>query len=284
MQIIESAEELRQAISTARAGGKRVGFVPTMGALHRGHLSLVAAAKRECDCVVVSIFVNPTQFGPGEDFEKYPRPLEADTKQLAKEAVDIVFTPNKETMYPAGAVTWVEVEGPLTESLEAAHRQQHFRGVTTVVATLFHVVGPDVAYFGQKDYQQSVIIRRMTDDLRFPINIQVCPTVRDPDGLALSSRNQYLDEAQRQQALALSKGLFAARQLFDSGERSAKGLRSAVKSVFAEHPDVEIDYIEVVQPDSLAPIEGQIGEQAAVLVAARVGKTRLIDNLTLTAK
>ncbi len=283
MQIIDSAEELRAAIAVARSDGKRVGFVPTMGALHRGHLSLVAAAMRDCEFVVVSIFVNPTQFGPGEDYEQYPRHLEADTRQLEKEGVNIAFTPTEETMYPPGAVTWVDVEGPLTSSWEAEHRPQHFRGVTTVVAKLFHLVWPDVAYFGQKDFQQSAIIQRMTTDLRFPIKIQVCPTVRDPDGLALSSRNQYLNETQRKQATGLSKGLFKARQLFESGERSAKGLRSAMKSVLAEHTNVDVDYLAIVDPDTLAPID-QILEKAVVLVAARVGKTRLIDNLILTAK
>lgn len=283
MQIIETAKELRAAVAALRAAGKRIGFVPTMGALHRGHLSLVAAAKRKCDVVVVSIFVNPTQFGPSEDFDRYPRPLKRDVEQLDTEGVDIVFTPPPETMYPPGAATWVEVVGPLTESWEAAHRPEHFRGVTTVVTTLFHLVVPDMAFFGQKDYQQSAVIRQMTRDLQFPIEIQVCPTVREPDGLALSSRNQYLDEEQRRQALSLSKGLFAAREQFAAGQRSAKGLRTTVSKLLAEYKGVDTDYVAVVDPDDLSSLE-DIDERCVVLIAARVGKTRLIDNIVLPAE
>ena len=280
MQIVETAEELRAAIAELRTAGKRIGFVPTMGALHRGHLSLVTAAQRECDAVVVSIFVNPTQFGEGEDFEDYPRPVEKDIAQLAADNVTLVFTPSVETMYPPAATTWVEVTGPLTQMWEAAQRPEHFRGVTTVVATLFHLVWPDVAYFGQKDYQQVAVIRRMTRDLQFPIEIQACPTVREPNGLALSSRNAYLNEKQRSAALSLSKGLFAARKSFESGERDGAVLQSAVNAIFDAHPSVNVDYIAVVDPDSLQPLEA-IEKAGVILVAARVGKTRLIDNIVL---
>ncbi|MDA7977630.1 MAG: pantoate--beta-alanine ligase [Pirellulales bacterium] len=280
MRIIEAEDELRTAVSAARAAEKRIGFVPTMGALHQGHLSLVSAAKRECDLVAVSIFINPTQFGPNEDYDKYPRTLNEDTKLLAGEDVDLVFTPARETIYPEGCSTWVEVEGLLTRTLEAAQRPEHFRGVTTVVAKLFQLVAPDVAYFGRKDFQQSVVIRRMTHDLCYPIDIQVCETIRDPDGLALSSRNQYLNEKQRQQALSLSKGLFAARAMFEHGERHGDALHVAVQAVFDEYADVSVDYIAIVDPETLEPLETVV-DRCAVLIAARVGQTRLIDNLML---
>lgn len=282
MSLVQSTADLRSLLAAERAKGNRIGFVPTMGALHRGHMSLVSAARRECDVVVASIFVNPTQFGPGEDFERYPRTLDADCELLAQENVEYVFAPPVEEVYPPGAQTWVEVQGPATATLEGVRRPGHFRGVTTVVATLFHLVGPDVAYFGQKDYQQTVVLRQMTRDLAFPLEIRVCPTVRDPDGLALSSRNQYLSEPERAQALSLSRGLFSARETFDTGERNPAALRNVVQDTLQSTNGVAIDYVAIVDPETLAPLEGaQSAERCVIAIAARVGKTRLIDNLIL---
>jgi pantoate--beta-alanine ligase len=250
-----------------------------MGALHEGHLSLVRAAKAQCDAVAVSIFVNPTQFGPTEDLSKYPRQFERDCQLLEKEGVEILFAPPVEEIYPDGGVTWVLVES-LSEKLDGRSRPGHFRGVTTVVAKLFHIIEPEAAFFGQKDAAQLAVIRRMVRDLDFPVEIVACPIVREPDGLAMSSRNAYLTREERSRALVLQRSLQKARQLFDDGERSAAKLISAAKKVFASEPQVVLDYFEIVDPDTLDPVE-RISRRTLVAVAARIGSTRLIDNVVL---
>jgi len=270
---------MRCACRAARQAGKRLGLVPTMGALHAGHLSLVKAARASCDTVAVSIFVNPTQFGPNEDLAKYPRQFERDRELLEREGVDLLFAPSVEEMYPGGAVTWVTVE-ELSGKLDGRSRPGHFRGVTTVVAKLFHIVEPDVAFFGQKDAAQAAIIRRMVRDLNFPVEIVVCPIVREPDGLAMSSRNTYLDAQQRKQALVLHRSLVKVKQLVEAGERSAAKLTAAGREEFAAESSVRLDYFEIVNPETLDPI-ADASEGALVAVAAFVGTTRLIDNVLL---
>jgi len=250
-----------------------------MGALHEGHLSLVRAAKTRCDVVAVSIFVNPTQFGPSEDFSKYPRNFERDQQLLEKEGVDLVFAPSVDEMYPRGAVTYVTVEG-LSERLCGRSRPGHFRGVTTVVSKLFHISEPDKAFFGQKDAAQAAVIRRMVRDLNFPVEIVVCPIVREPDGLAMSSRNAYLDPQQRDSALVLYRSLSRVQEMFKAGERQISRLLSAGKEMFVQEPSVRLDYFEIVDPDTLEPV-AQIAKPALVAVAAFLGSTRLIDNLVL---
>ena len=252
-----------------------------MGALHEGHLSLVRAAKAHCDAVAVSIFVNPTQFGPTEDLSKYPRQFERDCRLLEKEGVEILFAPPVEEIYPRGQVTWVSVEG-LSDKLDGRSRPGHFRGVTTIVAKLFNIIEPQVAFFGQKDAAQLAVIRRMVRDLNFPVEIVSGPIVREPDGLAMSSRNAYLSREERGRALVLESSLQRAAQEFQAGERNAAKLISAAKELLAREPQVVLDYLEVVDPDTLEPIE-RINEKAEALmaVAAFVGSTRLIDNLVL---
>jgi pantoate--beta-alanine ligase len=248
-----------------------------MGALHEGHLSLVRAAKARCDTVAATIFVNPTQFGPGEDFARYPRNFERDCELLNSEGIDLVFAPSSAEMYPEGSSTFVTVEG-LSERLCGRSRPGHFRGVTTIVAKLFHIADPDLAFFGQKDAAQVAIIRRMVRDLKMRVEIVACPIVREPDGLAMSSRNIYLNPEQRQNALALYRSLLAARKAFDEGERSAARLVEAGKSTFG--PGVRLDYFEIVDPAQLTPLD-QIDQPALVAVAAFMGDTRLIDNIVL---
>jgi pantoate--beta-alanine ligase len=279
MRICSTIEDMRAACRAARHGGRRLGFVPTMGALHEGHLSLVRAAKASCDAVAASIFVNPTQFGPTEDLAKYPRSFERDRELLDKEGVELLFTPSVEEMYPAGAVTWVTVEG-LSDKLDGRSRPGHFRGVTTVVAKLFHIVEPDAAFFGQKDAAQIAIIRRMVRDLKFPMEIVACPIVREADGLAMSSRNAYLDEQQRKQALVLHRSLLRLKQSWEAGERGTAKLLAAARQEFAGEESVRLDYFEIVDPDSLDRLESA-AQGALVAVAAFVGTTRLIDNIVL---
>jgi len=250
-----------------------------MGALHEGHLSLVRAAKAQSDFVVVSIFVNPTQFGPKEDLARYPRPFARDLELLEKEAADAVFAPSVEEMYPKGEVTWVTVEG-LSGKLDGGSRPGHFRGVATVVAKLFHVIEPDVAFFGQKDAAQLAVIRRMVRDLDFPVEIVACPIVREADGLAMSSRNAYLNSEDRRRALVLSRTLKEVEGRFGAGERSANQLIGAARQVFAQEPDVRVDYCEIIDPDTLDRID-QITKKTLVAVAAYFGTTRLIDNVVL---
>jgi pantoate--beta-alanine ligase len=278
MKICATISEARAACRDARAGRKRLGLVPTMGALHEGHLSLVRAAKG-CDAVAVSIFVNPTQFGPREDLSKYPRQFERDCQLLEKEGVEILFAPSVEEIYPDGQVTWVLVEG-LSEKLDGRSRPGHFRGVTTIVAKLFHIIEPDAAFFGQKDAAQLALIRRMVQDLNFRIEIVACPIVRESDGLAMSSRNAYLNREERGRALVLQRSLQQVEQEFQKGERIAARLIATAKKVFAREPQVVLDYFEIVDPDTLDPVE-RISQKTLVAVAAYAGSTRLIDNTVL---
>jgi pantoate--beta-alanine ligase len=281
MHICRTALETRAVSRAARIAGKNIGFVPTMGALHAGHLSLVRAAKQQADVVFVSIFVNPTQFGPNEDFSKYPRTFERDCELLQQEGVDLVFAPSVDEIYPQGAATYVTVEG-LSEKLDGVSRPGHFRGVSTVVSKLFHIIEPDLAFFGQKDAAQVAIIRRMVRDLKIPTQIVVCPIVREPDGLAMSSRNAYLSADERKRALVLRQSLLHAEHFFSKGERRATELVKHAKDVFAKEPSVRLDYFQVVDPDTLESID-TISGCALVAVAAYVGTTRLIDNIILSA-
>jgi len=268
---------MRAASRAALRAGKRVGLVPTMGALHEGHLSLVRAAQVSSDVIAVSIFVNPTQFGPNEDLAKYPRSFERDCQMLEREKVDVVFAPSVEEMYPMGAVTWVTVEG-LSEKLDGKSRPGHFRGVTTVVLKLFHIVEPDRAFFGQKDAAQVAVIRRMVRDLNLPVEIVVCPIVREPDGLAMSSRNAYLSPEERKRALVLRRSLERVRKLVDAGQTDAAQLVAAGREEFGREIDVRLDYFEIVNPETLDPVP-DISGGALLAVAAYVGTTRLIDNM-----
>jgi pantoate--beta-alanine ligase len=281
MKILTTVSEMRSACAAAKHGGKRMGFVPTMGALHEGHLSLVRAARADCDVVAASIFVNPTQFGPNEDLAKYPRPFERDRQLLESETVDILFAPSAAEMYPAGASTFIFVE-EMSERLCGKSRPGHFRGVTTIVAKLFNIVDPDHAYFGQKDAAQAAIIRKMVRDLCFRTEIVVCPIVREADGLAMSSRNVYLSGEERQRALVLHRALQRVQSLFDAGERSVTKLREAGARVFQDEPQVQVDYVEIVHPESLEDLES-LSAGALVAVAAKFGTTRLIDNIVLPA-
>ncbi|MEP6644416.1 MAG: pantoate--beta-alanine ligase [Acidobacteriaceae bacterium] len=279
MRIVRTVEEMRGASRTARCQGQRVGFVPTMGALHEGHLSLVRMAQAQSDLTAVSIFVNPLQFGPQEDLDKYPRTFERDCELLEKEGVDILFAPAVEEMHPTGAATYVVVEG-LSDRLCGKSRPGHFRGVTTVVAKLFNVVEPDRAFFGQKDAAQVAIIQRMGRDLRLPTEIVVGPIVREKDGLAMSSRNAYLTAAERQSALALYRSLTRVRELFEQGDRnSAKLIEEGMKEL-AGNSSVRLDYLEIVDPETLESVT-EILRPSLVAVAAFLGKTRLIDNTVL---
>jgi len=279
MKICTTIDEMRATSRTARQSGKRLGLVPTMGALHDGHLSLMRAAKSECDAVAASIFVNPLQFGPTEDLAKYPRTFDHDVQLLEKESVDILFAPTPAEMYTPGAVTYVTVEG-LSDKLCGKSRPGHFRGVATVVAKLFHIVEPDLAFFGQKDAAQATIVRRMVRDLNLPVEIVVCPIVREPDGLAMSSRNVYLSPQDRKSATVLNRSLTEVKQRFDQGERNATALIKAAKKVLAQEPTVRLDYFEIVDPSTLDPAPKLTGP-ALVAVAAVVGTTRLIDNILL---
>ena len=281
MKILETVDSTRAATRAARRQGQRVGLVPTMGALHEGHLSLVRAAKEQSDCVVVSLFVNPLQFGPSEDLAKYPRAFEQDRHLLEYTGVDLLFAPTDAEMYPNRGATFVNVEG-LSERLDGRSRPGHFRGVTTVVSKLFHITEPDRAFFGQKDAAQVAIIRRMVRDLNLPVEIVVCPIVREPDGLAMSSRNAYLNSDERKQALVLSRSLRRVDGLFGQGERDVATLEVAGRQVFAEEPAVRLDYLAIVDPDSLEPVN-PAAPGALVAVAAYVGTTRLIDNQLLGA-
>jgi len=279
MRTISSAAEMTAISREARRSGKRVGLVPTMGALHEGHLSLVRAARSQNDVVVVSLFVNPTQFGPKEDFSKYPRTLEKDAALLEAEKVDYLFHPSVEEMYPQGSSTWVIVEG-LSEKLDGRSRPGHFRGVTTVVSKLFNIVQPDLAFFGQKDAAQASVIRKMVRDLDFDVRIVVCPIVREKDGLAMSSRNVYLNPEQRKAATVLYRSLMRVQTLADQGEANAAKLMAAGKQVIGEEPLARLDFFEIVNWDTLDPVP-DISKGALVAVAAYVGETRLIDNLLL---
>lgn len=278
-QVVTTVRQLREGLSPLRRAGKRIGVVPTMGALHEGHLSLVRISQAECDTTVVTIFVNPTQFGPNEDFSKYPRTLDKDLAALATCGPVLVFAPTVAEMYPAGFSSWVEV-GAVAEPFEGTHRPGHFRGVATVVMKLFQMVGADVAYFGQKDYQQTLVIRRMVRDLDVPIEVKVCPTVREADGLAMSSRNAYLDPQARQRSLVLWKSLCLAQKLVNQGQRDATAIRTEMEKQIRAAEDAQIDYIALADPETLAPVQ-EIRDRTVALLAVRIGGTRLIDNLVL---
>ena len=284
MNVAKTIEEVRRFVADARTGGaKQIGLVPTMGALHEGHYSLIDAARRQCDFVVVSIFVNPTQFSPNEDYREYPRPIADDLADCESHGVSAVFAPSAEEMYPAGFATTVSVAGP-AEPMEGRHRPGHFDGVCTVVAKLFNIVKPDVAYFGAKDYQQAAIIKRMVADLDMPLRIEVCPIVREADGLAMSSRNAYLDKEERVQAAALSESLHLAERLLREGKRNAAEVIEGVRSLLAEKaPLGEIDYVAVIEPDNLEAVE-VIERDVVIALAVRFPSARLIDNMLVKMK
>ena len=276
MRLITTVHEMKSVAREIRAQGKSLALVPTMGALHDGHLSLARRARRECDAVVVSIFVNPTQFGTGEDFTRYPRNLEQDLDLLAPLQVDAAFAPGATEIYPQGFDTFIE-PGALAAPLEGAARPGHFSGVATVVVKLFNIVRPDVACFGQKDFQQALLIRHLARDLNLDVRLAICPIVREPDGLAQSSRNAYLDAEDRRAALALYRSLRRAQELVDAGETEARLIVEEMGKVFAAEPRVAPDYAVVVEPARLSPVQ-RVTPGCVALVAARVGSTRLIDN------
>jgi len=283
MRILRSKAQLREALERPRRDGKRISLVPTMGYFHEGHLSVMRAARRESDVLVVSLFINPTQFGPGEDLDSYPRDEERDAGLAEAEDVDLLWVPDADEMYPEGFATGVEVSNELTGVLEgdpARRGPSHFRGVTTVVAKLFNAVQPDVAYFGGKDAQQAVVIRRMTEDLDFPVEIEVLPTVREEGGLALSSRNAYLSREERDRALAISGGLRAAERAAAAGETSVAALVEAAQSEL-RNAGIEPEYVEARSAEDLSPIAELNGRPVLVAVAARVGRARLIDNVVI---
>ncbi len=278
-QVVTTVADLRRALAVVRGRGHRIGLVPTMGALHEGHLSLVRASKAECDFTVVSIFVNPSQFGHGEDLEKYPRTLDVDLDALASCATELVLAPAAEDVYRPQHATWVEV-GSVAEPLEGRHRPSHFRGVATVVLKLLNTVQPDVAFFGQKDYQQALVIRQMVADLDVPAEIRMCPIVREADGLAMSSRNAYLSPEARRRAVVLYRSLEAAEELVRQGEQSATAVAQRMRQVIAEADDAHIDYVALADPDTLEPVEQLSGPTLAAL-AVEIENTHLIDNRLL---
>ncbi len=279
MELLPTIAAVRNYVAAARHRGLTIGLVPTMGYLHEGHLSLARAARQQNDVVIMSIFVNPTQFGPNEDFARYPRDLERDRELAAGAGVDAVFAPAVAEMYPAGYATYVQVEG-LTEVLCGASRPGHFRGVTTVVSKLFNIVQPDRAYFGQKDYQQALVIKKMVRDLNFPVEIITIPTVREADGLALSSRNKYLTPEQRRSALSLHRALNLGSELIKAGEREAAAVRRAMEKEITAWPETRIDYIAISDAGTLKPLE-RIAGRVLLALAVWVGNTRLIDNVVL---
>jgi pantoate--beta-alanine ligase len=281
-RVVRGVDELRAVLAPARREGRAIGLVPTMGFLHEGHVSLLRAARAENDVVVMSLFVNPTQFGPNEDLDRYPRDEQRDLRLASEAGVDIVFAPEVEAMYPDGAATAVEVGGGLTSVLDGDPERRgpgHFRGVTTIVAKLFNIVGPDVAYFGQKDAQQAAVIKRMVRDLDFPLEVKVMPTVREPDGLAMSSRNVYLEPADRVRAVAISRALAAARQQALARDSLDAGLAAARIELAAAA--IEPEYLEARDADTLEPVEGLTGRPILLAVAAQVGGARLIDNIVI---
>jgi pantoate--beta-alanine ligase len=286
MKTVRTKAELREALALARREGRSVGLVPTMGALHEGHLSLLRAARERCDVVVMSLFVNPAQFRPAEDLTSYPRDEARDAELAAAEGVDLIYAPSVEEVYPEGFATTVAVGGGLTDVLDgdpSRRGPEHFRGVTTVVAKLFNTVQPDVAFFGQKDGQQAVVIRQMVRDLDFPVEIVVMPTVREPDGLALSSRNAYLEPAERERATALSRALQAAANVAASGERSVSVALEAARAEL-EAAGIVPEYLEARHAEGLTPAQSFNGRPVMVAVAARVGKARLIDNVLIAGQ
>lgn len=275
-RVIHDPKALGREVAELRRQGKKVGLVPTMGALHQGHLSLVHAAFHDCDVCVVTIFVNPAQFGPSEDLDKYPRTLEADLDALAALGVQIAFVPDTNDVYGPRHATWVEV-GAVAEPLEGECRPGHFRGVATIVLKLFNMAGADIAYFGQKDYQQAQVIRRMVEDLNVPVEVRVCPIIREADGLAMSSRNAYLDADERQRAVSLSKSLCHAQELIAGDVTSAEQIRASMEKILVEEGKARIEYIALANPDTLQPVDAVTGK-TLIALAVRIGETRLIDN------
>ncbi len=279
-QVMATAAEVRKRVGRARASGESVGLVPTMGALHGGHLALMERARAECGYVVATVFVNPTQFPPGDDFERYPRDLDGDARKAGEVGVDLIFAPPVGEVYPPGDCTFVEVTGPLVECLCGPHRPGHFRGVTTVCARLFNMVGADRAYFGEKDYQQLLVLKQMVRDLSIPVEIVAVPTVRERDGLAMSSRNSYLSAEEREAATVLYRALSAAEREAASGERDAVALVSGVSEMIEGEPLVELQYAELRDAETLDEL-ARLDRRAVLAVAAFVGKARLIDNVVI---
>jgi pantoate--beta-alanine ligase len=279
MKVAKTIESVRRLVKAARIAGRKIGFVPTMGALHIGHISLIETAKKDCDFVIVSIFVNPTQFGPGEDFAKYPRPIKTDLKMCRKAGVDVVFAPTPCQMYPDEILSSVIVE-KLSEPLCGKFRPGHFRGVATVCAKLFNIVTPDIAYFGRKDAQQAIVIKRMVADLNMPLKIVVCLTVREKNGLAMSSRNQYLTPQQKKDAAYIYKSLQKCRQMINQGVRDTKKIKAEMRRILRQIPSVQIQYISIVDAETLRNIN-RITGKVLVAVAVKIGSTRLIDNIFL---
>ena len=284
MKLIHTVAELRDEIAIAKSLGKSIGLVPTMGALHEGHASLIKAANQENNFVVVSVFVNPTQFAPNEDLDAYPRTLEADCALAEKVGADIVFAPNPQEMYPSANDTWVEVTGDVTKVLCGRSRPIHFRGVTTVVAKLFNLAQPDRAYFGQKDAQQVEVLKRMVKDLFFPLQLRIMPIVREADGLAKSSRNTYLSPAEHNAALILSKSLKMAQEMFAKGERNSTKIVNAVTEFIKTEPMSNIDYVEIYSLPELQTVAEPMTGSNLLAVAVKFGTTRLIDNIVLEEK
>lgn len=282
MEILKTINEVRTAVGKARSEDKTIGFVPTMGSLHRGHVSLIEAAKNKCDFVVVSIFVNPTQFGPSEDMDKYPRDMAGDSEKCRQAGVDIIFAPELSEMYPDKLISWVDVE-KLTDRLCGQSRAGHFRGVTTVCAKLFNIVLPEIAFFGQKDAQQSIVIKRMVKDLNMPLSIEVCPTVREKSGLAISSRNQYLSDDEKKDAALVYASLQKCEDLVREGVTNSEQLIEAMIVKLAESPCIVVEYINIVDIESIEDV-ADVTEQALVAVAVRLGNTRLIDNIILDTR
>ncbi len=279
MEVARTIQSVRKLVQTARAKGKTIGCVPTMGALHIGHISLIEAAARQTDFIIVSIFVNPTQFGPSEDFEKYPRPFDKDIEICKKHGVDVVFAPTPQEMYPGENLTWVNME-KLTEPLCGQFRPEHFRGVTTVCAKLFNIVAPDMAFFGQKDVQQAIVIKRMVADLNMPLDIVVCPTIREPDGLAISSRNQYLTGQQRKDATLIYKSLQKCRETIEAGVTNNEEIIDQMRKILNQIPSAKIEYISIVNAETLENLD-QVAGKILAAVAVKIGSTRLIDNILM---
>ncbi len=277
MKVAKTIKSVKILVKAARSQGKKIGLVPTLGALHIGQISLIEAAVKKSDFVIVSIFVNPTQFGPAEDFEKYPRPIDADLKICRKSGVDVVFVPAQEQMYPTENLTWVNVE-KLTEQLCGQFRLGHFRAVATVCAKLFNIVAPDIAYFGQKDAQQAIVVKRMVADLNMPVEIVICPTVRQSDGLAVSSRNQYLTADQKKDATYIYESLQMCREMIDSGVTDPQKIIARMRKILNQASSIKIEYVSIVDAETLQSIERITGRVLAA-VAVRIGSARLIDNI-----
>lgn len=282
MRNLKKIKEVKEVVKELKSQGKRIGFVPTMGCLHEGHLSLVRESLRKTDFTIVSIFVNPTQFGPKEDFKEYPRDLKKDAEILEREGVDFLFAPDADEIYPKGYKTYVEVHD-LQDKLCGRSRPEHFRGVCTVVLKLFNIVHPDISFFGQKDAQQAIVLKRMVKDLDLDVKIEVLPVVREEDGLALSSRNTYLNPEEREAALSLSKSLREAGLMIEKGERDSEKIIQRMREIIGEEPLTKIDYIEIVDMDELSPIT-RIEKEALIALAAFIGKVRLIDNAIILPK